>query len=225
MGSGGQKLRLLAFHGFRTSGTILAQQMEISRLSKNLEDLVDIVYLDAPNVASGPIPADVPSDIFRGPYYEWWNAEQDPTTKEILRYKGWDETLAFVKDYIGLHGPFDGFWAFSQGTILASLLLAMKQQGLILQHPCAPRFALCFGGVIAAPVMQHFYHATKIQAHSLHCIGDKDFVKKWSHKLMDTFDNPLLITHPRGHVVPALEGESLEKLRSFLMARQQESAL
>ncbi len=41
---------------------------------------------------------------------------QDPTTKEILRYKGWDETLAFVKDYIGLHGPFDGFWAFSQAS-------------------------------------------------------------------------------------------------------------
>ncbi len=41
---------------------------------------------------------------------------QDPTTKEILRYKGWDETLAFVKDYIRLHGPFDGFWAFSQAS-------------------------------------------------------------------------------------------------------------
>ncbi len=93
---------------------------------------------------------------------------QDPDTKEILRYKGWDESLAFIKDYIALHGPFDGFWAFSQacalqenclgclvdlsviyctfrasidallvpraqGTILASLLLAMKQQNLILQ--------------------------------------------------------------------------------------------
>ncbi len=48
---------------------------------------------------------------------------------------------------------------------------------------------------------------------------------QWSHKLMDTFENPTLITHPRGHVIPALEGDSLEKLRSFLMARQQDSAL
>jgi hypothetical protein len=107
------------------------------------------VYVDAPNAASGPLPADVPSDIFKGPYFEWWNAQQvgllqtachhaslghylekhclsrvtllchgwlgqDPKTKEILRYEGWDASLAFIKDYIALHGPFDGFWAFSQ---------------------------------------------------------------------------------------------------------------
>jgi len=88
---------------------------------------------------------------------------QDPVTQRIVRYDGYDVSLAFVKDYIALHGPFDGFWAFSQactiihphsfaqqvinlqykccsdpvwflqGTILASLLLGMKQQGLILQ--------------------------------------------------------------------------------------------
>ncbi len=62
-----------------------------------------------------------------------------------------------MKDYISLHGPFDGFLAFSQvrsqylhapvlmssllndcaacvqGTILASLLLSMKRSGQILQ--------------------------------------------------------------------------------------------
>lgn len=48
---------------------------------------------------------------------------------------------------------------------------------------------------------------------------------QWSHNLMNTFENPTLITHPRGHVIPALEGDSLEKMRSFLKARLQDSAL
>ena len=39
---------------------------------------------------------------------------QDPNTQEILIYKGWDETLKYVEEYIAANGPFDGFWAFSQ---------------------------------------------------------------------------------------------------------------
>ena len=97
----------------RTSGAIFAQQLEIAGLSERLKDLIDIVFVDAPNAASGPLPPDVP-DIFKGPYWEWWNAEQDPHTKEVLRYVGWDESYAYIKDYVALHGPFDGFIAFSQ---------------------------------------------------------------------------------------------------------------
>ena len=39
---------------------------------------------------------------------------QDPNTQEILIYKGWEETLKYVEEYIAANGPFDGFWAFSQ---------------------------------------------------------------------------------------------------------------
>ena len=33
---------------------------------------------------------------------------------KVTSYDGFDESLAFIKDYIALHGPFDGLWAFSQ---------------------------------------------------------------------------------------------------------------
>ena len=33
---------------------------------------------------------------------------------KVVRYDGFDESLTFIKDYIALHGPFDGLWAFSQ---------------------------------------------------------------------------------------------------------------
>ena len=185
-----------------------------------------------------------------------------------------------------------------------------------LQQPSAPRFALFFGGVIAAPVMQHHYAGGLLGDHSLHVMGDRDFVRKvsglpdlalntarlpplqshppfrcmvciggvrpgaavvrplytqklqlpslhiigdrdhvrkvvlacmpcilvhslesdraqrmwrvllqWSEQLAETFENPVIIRHPRGHVVPRLEGDSLATLRAFLEARLQESSL
>ena len=46
------------------------------------------------------------------------------------------------------------------------------------QQPQAPRFALCIGGVIAAPCMQHHYAGSLLPFHSLHVIGERDFVRK-----------------------------------------------
>ena len=48
---------------------------------------------------------------------------------------------------------------------------------------------------------------------------------QWSEQLAETFENPVIIRHPRGHVVPRLEGDSLATLRAFLEARLQESSL
>ena len=139
----------------RTSGAIFALQMETAGLAEKLKDLIDIVYVNAPNPASGPLPPDVPKDVFPGPYYEWWNAQQargplqiterkrmlfttcscflvivlqikagecilqDPITKEVIRYEGYDDSMAFLKDYIALHGPFDGLLGFSQAGLSA----------------------------------------------------------------------------------------------------------
>ncbi len=49
--------------------------MRRAGLDRAIGDLVDIVYVDAPHLASGPIPNDV-APFFEGPYYEWWNAIQ-----------------------------------------------------------------------------------------------------------------------------------------------------
>jgi hypothetical protein len=38
---------------------------------------------------------------------------QDPDTQK-WRYFGWELTLAYMTDFISLHGPFDGLMAFSQ---------------------------------------------------------------------------------------------------------------
>ena len=49
--------------------------MRRSGLDKKLDDIIDFVYIDAPNAASGPPQADV-APFFEPPYREWWSAEE-----------------------------------------------------------------------------------------------------------------------------------------------------
>ena len=81
---------------------------------------MDIAFVDAPNPASGPIPDDV-APHFSGPYYEWWNAKKDPESG-IWIYENAEITLSFLRDFVRLHGPFDGLMGFSQGAATAALL-------------------------------------------------------------------------------------------------------
>lgn len=48
---------------------------------------------------------------------------------------------------------------------------------------------------------------------------------QYSYKLVELFSNPVVMAHHRGHVVPGLNDEQLEMLRSFLQARMQDSTL
>ena len=68
------KLRVLALHSFRTSGSIFRDQLEaLGNWPNAIGDLCEFVYVDAPHPASGEVPEDVAS-FFQGPYFEWWNA-------------------------------------------------------------------------------------------------------------------------------------------------------
>lgn len=48
---------------------------------------------------------------------------------------------------------------------------------------------------------------------------------QYSLKLAELFQNPVVIMHRRGHVIPGLDGEQLQTLQSFLQARMQDSTL
>ena len=47
-------------------------QFKRSGLDKRLEDIAELVFIDAPNAATGPPEPDV-EPFFKPPYYEWWN--------------------------------------------------------------------------------------------------------------------------------------------------------
>lgn len=50
----------------------MVPQFRRSGLDKQLEDIVELVFIDAPNAATGPPEPDV-EPFFKPPYYEWWN--------------------------------------------------------------------------------------------------------------------------------------------------------
>ncbi|KAK9813275.1 hypothetical protein WJX72_011766 [[Myrmecia] bisecta] len=220
-----RKLRILALHSFRTSGTIFQEQMRRAGLDTALEDLVEIIYATSPRPASGPPPEDV-HPYFQGPYYEWWNAETvEGQHGRSVTFHGWDTALSFITDFISLHGPFDGVMGFSQGTILTSLLVGLQQQGAIMKGLPHFRFCLLFAGLPAGDPALKYVYDEPLRTPSLHVMGEKDFVLKYSKLLAKLFKDPIVIMHPRGHVIPALKGDSLETMRSFLQTHQQAANL
>ncbi|DBA87420.1 TPA: hypothetical protein ACH3X1_004466 [Trebouxia sp. C0004] len=213
-----RKLRVLALHSFRTSGKTFALQMNRAGLDKALQDLLDIVYVDAPNAASGPIPEDV-KPYFDGPYYEWWNAEKDEE-RDRVTYRGWDTSKGFLEKIVQEQGPFDGIMGFSQGGACASTVAALQRLGVMLQGAAPLKFAIFFAGALIRDRNLSYIYKEKVTLPSVHIIGDKDYVKEWSEFQLTKWQDPILIRHPRGHVIPRLEGEKLKVMRTFLEAQQ-----
>lgn len=189
-------------------------QLRRSGLLQALEDLIEIVFVNAPNPASGPVPDDV-SPFFDPPYFEWWNAHRDPTN-DTWSYENASVSLAFLNDILKLHGPFDGVMGFSQGAATATLLTGIQRSGTALTEHPPLQFLICFAGIRVRDPNLEKYYAALAPVPVVHIIGDRDPVKRMTNHLIEAFDAPLVISHARGHVIPALAGEDLAKLRNFL---------
>ena len=65
--------------------------MRRSGLDRQLGDVLEFVYMDAPHEATGPPPADV-TPFFEGPYRQWWATEEvtplPPVIYSVLVYIG-----------------------------------------------------------------------------------------------------------------------------------------
>jgi hypothetical protein len=184
--------------------------------------LVDIFFVDAPNPASGPIPDDV-APYFQGPYFEWWNAQKSADGSWM--YENADRSQTFINDIFKLHGPFDGLIGFSQGAAMSALLAGMQRLGKVLLDQPMLRCIVCFAGIrVRDPCLEEAYSAMA-PVDSIHIIGEKDPVKHMTNLLIQAFDSPIVIHHPRGHVIPALKGEDLQRLREFLEFHAAEAAL
>ncbi|KAL6771888.1 hypothetical protein ACKKBG_A28170 [Auxenochlorella protothecoides x Auxenochlorella symbiontica] len=211
-----RKLRVLAFHSFRTSSRIFQEQMQRVGLDKELEDLIEVTYINAPNRASGPIPEDV-APFFKGPYYEWWNVSQDKSGKWVI--DDWEPAMKEAAAAMREHGPFDGVMGFSQGGAMASLVVALQRSGERFQEFPRLKFILAFAGIKLRMKDLEYLYGSLHDVESCHIVGDRDPIKNMTNHLIESFDNPIVINHTRGHVVPQLAGHDLTTLRDFLQAQ------
>ena len=96
----------------------------------------------------------------------------------------------------------------------------MQRSRKILQNHPAIRFLVCFAGIrVRDPQLESYYDKLG-PVPAVHIIGDRDPVKQMTNHLIEAFDAPLVINHPRGHVIPQLVGEDLANLRRFLENQQ-----
>lgn len=238
--------RLLALHSFRTSAHIFKLQMKragwlldvdasegapargdaATSSPSSSSSAAEVVFLDAPFVATASPGAKIEQFFPDGPYREWWNASDDGRV-----YRGLDETLEYVNAFVQREGPFDGVIGFSQGGSLAALLCGLQQERRQLAPGSAPppgpaltfpdfQLCICICG-LRTRLKEHdrLYRDRNgsFQLPSLHFLGKADSLTPFSRRLVANFHDAVIIEHRHGHVVPSLaEAGARERLTTFL---------
>ncbi|KAK7385358.1 hypothetical protein VNO78_31074 [Psophocarpus tetragonolobus] len=208
MGSEGvRKPRFLCLHGFRTSGQILKTQ--IHKWPQSVLDNFDLVFVDAPFPCQGK--SDV-EGIFDPPYYEWFQFN-----KEFTEYTNFEECLKYIEDCMIKHGPIDGLLGFSQGAILSAALPGLQEKGVALTKVPKVKFLIIVGGAkFRSPSVVDKAYSSPISCRSLHFLGETDFLKNYGMELLESFVEPVVIHHPKGHTIPRLDDKSLETMMDFI---------
>ncbi|XP_050215349.1 uncharacterized protein LOC126666385 [Mercurialis annua] len=202
-----KKPRFLCLHGFRTSGEILKKQ--IHKWPESLLQKLDLVFLDGSYPASGK--SDV-EGIFDPPYYEWFQFN-----KEFTEYTNFEECLAYIEDFMIKNGPFDGLLGFSQGAILSGGLPGLQTSGVALTKvPKIKNLIIIGGAKFKAPSVAEKAYSSPIQCSSLHFLGETDFLKPFGLELLESYIDPVVIHHPKGHTIPRLDEKGQETMLSFI---------
>lgn len=211
MGSEGgeiqKKPRFLCIHGFRTNGKILDTQLH--KWPESVLDKLDLVFIDAPFPAQGK--SDV-EGIFDPPYYEWFQFN-----KEFTEYTNFDEGIAHIEDCMIKQGPFDGLLGFSQGAIISAALPGLQAAGMALTKVPKIKFLIIIGGAkLRSPLLVEKAYSSPIKCPSVHFLGETDFLKQYGLELLESFVDPCVIHHPKGHTIPRLDEKGLQSMLNFI---------
>ncbi|XP_022951046.1 esterase AAEL000016-like isoform X1 [Cucurbita moschata] len=201
-----RKPRFLCLHGFRTSGEILKKQL--GKWPASVLDQLDLQFLDAPFLAQGS--SDV-ERFFDPPYFEWFQFSADFTEHRNL-----EECLSFIEDYMLNHEPFDGLLGFSQGATLSAALPGLQASGAGLTKVPKIKFVIIVSGAKFNQFLPREAFSTSIGCPSLHFLGERDPMKPRGVKLLESFIDPLVIYHSKGHIVPTLDHEAVKIMQTFI---------
>ncbi|HEX3828184.1 MAG TPA: hypothetical protein VHV82_13035 [Sporichthyaceae bacterium] len=168
--------RVLALHGYHGSAQILRQQ--IAPLSAVLPTDTELVFVDAPSLSQGD--------------FGWWHNG----------FRGWERTRDWALDLVARE-HFDGVFGFSQGAALTGLLSALQQS-----DPTTAlgfKFAVMVGGFTSHEPQHAALFERKITLPSLHVMGAIDGIVPLpdSRRLAERFENPVIVEHRGGHVIPS----------------------
>jgi acetyl esterase/lipase len=176
----------------------------VAGLGPGPEARVELVYVDAPSLSSGD--------------YGWWHAVSDESSRGSddsgvaharSRYDGWETTRKAIVSVFEERGPFDGVLGFSQGAALAGLLVGMRAPDGVPTpaQPLTFDFAVIVSGFASRDPGHAPLYARKASyaLPSLHIVGRADGVvpARDSRELAAKFDQPTVLEHGGGHVIPS----------------------
>ncbi|KAH1179080.1 esterase OVCA2 isoform X1 [Mauremys mutica] len=213
-------LRLLGLHGYRQNQRSFHERT--GALRKALRGRAELVSVSAPHPAAGPGPGPEHGARPEAQPRAWWFSRPREETFDALEEAaacgGLEAALEAVARAFAEQGPFDGLLGFSQGAALAALVCARQQRG-DTRFPC--RFAILIAGFRSRAAAHSSYYRDPIALPTLHVLGETDRViaPALSRELASHFVEPVLLTHPGGHFVPAAAPQRrayLEFLARFL---------
>lgn len=223
---------LLCLHGAGGSAAIF--RVQLAKLRYALRHEFELVFATAPFVSDAG-PGVLPLFEGMGPYYSWFQPEQDdmeprPSIEERIRAVQPPIRRA-VQDWQDAHPdtPIVGVVAFSEGALVASLLLWEQQMGRV---PWLPRlniamFVCCYYREEATEYMRarsaHDEAKTLINVPTLHLLGRRDFAREGSKKLVARHFQPRfahVLEFQGQHQFPNRRGDVEETVKRFLQIHE-----
>jgi esterase/lipase len=174
--------KLLCLHGYTQNGPLLSKKMGALR-KQLIKHEIECFFPTGPHTL-------IKSSIISDDEKSWWNSINNNT-----EYLGLNESIENLVLYAFEHGPFDGVFGFSQGSVMAAIIASMiKPQYLILVSGFLPRD-------------QNALKMITFAGPTLHVIGLNDVLvlPEYSRSLYNSMiqnKNSSVLEHDGGHLIP-----------------------
>jgi len=190
--SPGRPLRLLCLHGKGSNNDITAIQLVSLDVHTCVE--ADLVQGGLRSAAYSPLFRQLSDRQFRA-----W-------VEDVVSPEGLEGAMRRVLEIVKRHGPYDGLYGFSQGAAVVTML-SLPGMARKLGYERSWHFVVCACGVnVGWPLVEWFYDEgcapTVVDLPSLHIIGRADPIGPLSHKLVEAYQAPTVVTHRLGHELP-----------------------
>ncbi|KAI8373181.1 serine hydrolase FSH [Radiomyces spectabilis] len=214
-----RKLRILCLHGMVQNATVFRKKTAVIR--KKLDAIAELVYVTAPHLIVDPrytseamreAAADANAPEESKPF-GWWQPTSDNVLTPDGYYQGFKESLQHVKNILIKDGPFDAIFGFSQGACLAAIVTELLENKAVMPELMSPDFAhppfrfaiICAGFKPLTQEATQKVFSEKIKTPSLHMLGEQDtlITPERAILLAEAFENPAILKHAGGHVVPS----------------------
>ncbi|CAI2377782.1 unnamed protein product [Moneuplotes crassus] len=210
------KIRILCLHGFFNNIDTMNHQLRHYR--KLFDKYISFVPINGPHECTDVFDKKI-AEMFKPPFFGWYF--YNPKTNEC---KGIEESIQYIVQYINTHGPFDGVLGFSQGTIMARIILKLSEfeSEVPKIEVGAPKFGIVFSGIFTEKA-KYFSKCkedslnimNEYEQPMLYVYGEKDPLIEYVEKALVKEGDFTIVKHHYAHNIPKLRGEFLKEFCSF----------